>query len=72
MQKTLEKLIGKKVCATFESKRFNGIYTISGELISVGLTRTCFNNWSTDYPEKHTCQVMGVMTSRIMSAEEVI
>jgi ribosome maturation factor RimP len=66
VEEQLQQFIGKKVHITFESKRHNGIYNLTGVLVRVDSQWSYFIDSVSDYPE-------GVFdfinTSRIRSVE---
>jgi hypothetical protein len=68
MEEKLKELIGKKVHITFQSKRFNGIYNLTGTLVEVGNQWTYFQDSISDYPEG---SYDFINTLRIRSVEEV-
>jgi hypothetical protein len=51
MEEKLMKLIGKKVHVTFQSRRFNNIYNLTGTLTGVDSQWAYFVNPTSDYPE---------------------
>jgi hypothetical protein len=67
MEEKLRELIGKKVNITFESKRYNGIFNLTGTLVEVGSQWTCFQSSISDYPEGN---YDFINTLRIRSVEE--